>query len=86
MVLSHILCPGPGPEPEHGEQQVSAPVPVQVQCERLYIKPYNRFIHVSVLDPVPVPETSSVTKPLNLRNPKNRFMFLFVEVLKLPIY
>ena len=33
------------------------PVPVQVQYERFYIKPYNPFVHVLVL------ETASVNKP-----------------------
>ena len=40
------------------------PVPVQGQYERFYIKPYNPIINVSVLVPVPVPETASVIKPL----------------------
>ena len=44
---------------------MSAPVPVQVQCKRFHIKPYNQFIHVSVLVPVPVLETTSVIKSLH---------------------
>ena len=40
------------------------PVPVQGQYEKFYIKPYNPIINVSVLVPVPVPETASVIKPL----------------------
>ena len=42
---------------------MSASVPVRVQCERLYIKPYNPLVHISVRIPVPVPETASTITP-----------------------